>query len=116
MAGRPCRTISPGPVTAATGTRDLERVWTLRDAGRSAALTGDGAKALSFFEAAWEASRNRDPPDIVMTAGLSADCAALEFEAGHIERSLELMRRALTKAADNVPFKAPYSADAFPGP
>lgn len=78
--------------------------------------TGDGAKALSFFEAAWEASRNRDPPDIVMT-GPSADCAALEFEAGHIERSLELMQRALTESADNVPFKAPYSAaDAFPGP
>ena len=30
--------------------------------------------------------------------------------------SLELMQRALTKAADNVPYKAPYSADAFPGP
>jgi hypothetical protein len=66
--------------------------------------------------AAWEASRNRDPPDIVMTAGLSADCAAPEFEAGHIECSLELMQRAPTEAADNVPFKAPYSADAFPGP
>ena len=116
MAGRPCRTISPGPVTVATGTRDLERVWTLRDAGRSAALTGDGAKALSFFEAVREASPNRDPPDIVMTAGLSADCAAPEYEAGRIERSLELMQRAPTEAADNVPFKAPYSADTFPGP
>jgi hypothetical protein len=116
MAGRPCRTISPGPVTAATGTRGLERIWTLRDAGRSAALTGDGAKALSFFEDAWETSRNRDLPDIVMTAGLSADCAAPEFEVGHIERSLEFMQRALTEAAANVPFKAPYSADAFPGP
>ncbi len=84
MTGRPCRTISPGQVTAATGTRDLKRVWTLRDTGRSAALPGDGA--------------------------------APEFEAGHIERSLELMQRALTEAADNVPFKAPYSADAFPGP
>ena len=34
----------------------------------------------------------------------------------YIERSLELMQLALTEAADNLPFKAPYSADAFPGP
>jgi hypothetical protein len=83
---------------------------------RAGAEPGDGAKALSFFEAAWKASRNRDPPDIVMTAGLSPDCAAPEFEAGHIECSLELMQGALTEAADTEPFKAPYSADAFPGP
>ena len=46
----------------------------------------------------------------------SHSCQQSKFEAGHIERSLELMRRALTEAVDNVPFKAPYSADAFPGP
>ncbi len=79
-------------------------------------MTDDGAKALSFFEAAWEASRDRDPPDIVTTAGLCADCVAPEFEAGQIERSLGLMQGALTEAADNVLYKTPYSADAFPGP
>src|ERR1700733_12492480 len=114
MARRPCRTISPGPLTVATGTRDLERVRTLRDAGRSAALTGDGAKPLSFFEAAWDASRNRGPPDIVRTASLSADCAQPELEAGQIERSLELMQRALTEAADNVPCKAPLLRRCLP--
>jgi hypothetical protein len=34
----------------------------------------------------------------VMKAGLSADCAVLEFEAGHIERALRLMLRSLTEA------------------
>lgn len=76
----------------------IERVWTLREAGRSAALTGDRIKALSFFEGAWSASRDGSPSMAAMRAGLSADCAILEFEVEHIERALELMLRALTEA------------------
>lgn len=82
-----------------------ERAWTLREAGRSAALTGDRAKAISFFESAWEAARNRSPAEAVMMAGLSADCAILEFETGRIERVLELMLRALTEA-ETIDFTA----------
>lgn len=76
----------------------VEQIWALRDAARSAALTGDRTKAIGFFESAWKASREATPRMAVMRAGLSADCAVLEFEAGHIERALELMLRALTEA------------------
>jgi tetratricopeptide (TPR) repeat protein len=83
----------------------VERAWTLREAGRSAALTGDRNKALSFFESAWEASRKGSSQMAVMTAGLSADCAILEFEAGDIEQAIALMLRAITEA-DAVDFSA----------
>jgi hypothetical protein len=76
----------------------LERIWAMRDAARSAAETGNMNKALSFFEGAWKAAQDTSPQMIVMKAGLSADCAVVEFELGHIESALQLMLRALTEA------------------
>lgn len=91
--------------TALERASPLELIWALRDAALSAAQTGDMKKALSFFESAWNASQDGSPRMRVMKAGLSADCAVLEFEAGHIERALQLMLRALTEA-DAVDFTA----------
>ncbi len=80
--------------TALERASPLEQIWALRDAALSAAQTGDMAKALSFFESAWNASQGDSSRMRVMKAGLSADCAILEFQAGHIERALQLMLRA----------------------
>ena len=77
----------------------LERIWALRDAARSAAQTGDMTKALSFFERARNASQDDNSSRMrVMKAGLSADCAVVEFQAGHIQHAIQLMLRALTEA------------------
>jgi tetratricopeptide (TPR) repeat protein len=81
----------------------VDRAFAMREAGRSAAEIGDLEKARTFFEQAWESARVCGPGMKPMTAGLSADCAILAFDAGKHENALSLMRRALLEADDLDP-------------
>ena len=81
--------------------RAIDRAYALREAGRSAAEIGELDKTRMFFEQAWEASRLCGASMTPMTAGLSADCAILDFDAGKTESALNFMRRALLEA-DNL--------------
>ena len=83
--------------------RAIDRAYALREAGRSAAEIGELDKTRMFFQQAWEASRLCGTSMQAMTAGLSADCAILDFDAGRIESALNLMRRALLEADDLDP-------------
>ncbi len=78
--------------------RPVDRAYAMREAGRSAAEIGDLASARNFFGEAWESARTCGEPMRAMTAGLSADCAVLDFEAGKCESALSLMLRALLEA------------------
>ena len=71
--------------------------------GCSAAEIGDLERARIFFEQAWESARVCGDAMKPMTAGLSADCAILDFDAGKNESALDLMRRALLEADDLDP-------------
>lgn len=83
--------------------RAVDRAYALREAGHSAAEIGELDKTRMFFEQAWEASRLCGASMTPMTAGLSADCAILDFDAGKTESALNLMRRALLEADDLDP-------------
>jgi tetratricopeptide (TPR) repeat protein len=83
--------------------RAVERAHAMRQAGRSAAETGDLEKARIFFGEAWESARLCGEFMKPMTAGLSADCAVLDFDAGRNESALNLIRRALLEADDLDP-------------
>jgi tetratricopeptide (TPR) repeat protein len=76
----------------------VDRAFAMREAGRSAAEIGELEKAGTFFEQAWESARVCGAGMKPMTAGLSADCAILDFDAGKHESALSLMRRALLEA------------------
>jgi hypothetical protein len=78
--------------------RTVDRAYALREAGRSAAEVGELDKTRIFFEQAWEASRLCGTSMQATTAGLSADCAILDFDAGKIKSALNLMQRALVEA------------------
>jgi tetratricopeptide (TPR) repeat protein len=80
-----------------------DRAHAMREAGRSAAETGDLDKARIFFGEAWETARHCGRSMKPMTAGLLSDCAILDFDAGKIESALDLMRRALLEADDLDP-------------
>jgi len=81
----------------------VDRAFAMREAGRSAAEIGELEKARMFFEQAWESARVCGAGMKPMTAGLSADCAILDFDAGKHENALSLMRRALIEADDLDP-------------
>ncbi len=83
--------------------RTLDRAYALREAGRSAAAVGELDKTRRFFEQARESSNLCGASMRPMTAGLLADCAILDFDAGRIESALDLMRRALLEADDFDP-------------
>ncbi len=76
----------------------VERAYAMREAGRSAAELGEMGKARRFFGDAWESARQCGTHMLPMTAGLSADCAMLDFEEGKTESALTLMRRALEES------------------
>jgi len=79
-------------------TNQIDRVFAFREAGRSAAEVGDLEKTRIFFDRAWEAAGKCGSHMLPMKAGLSADCAVVDFEVGLIESALSLMVRALTEA------------------
>jgi tetratricopeptide (TPR) repeat protein len=81
----------------------VDRAFAMREAGRSAAEISELEKARTFFEQAWESARVCGAGMKPMTAGLSADCAILDFDAGKHESALSLMRRALLEADDLDP-------------
>lgn len=83
--------------------RAVDRAYAMREAGRSAAETGDLERARIFFEQAWESARVCGDVMKPMTAGLLADCAILDFDAGKNESALDLMRHALLEADDLDP-------------
>jgi hypothetical protein len=76
----------------------VDRAFALRDAARSAAEIGELDKTRVFFEQAWEAAGSCGDNMLPMKAGLSADCAILDFQAGRIKSALMLMLRALNEA------------------
>jgi hypothetical protein len=75
----------------------------MREAGRSAAEIGDLERARMFFAEAWESAHICGDHMKPMTAGLSADCAILDFDLGNKQSALDLMRRALLEADDLDP-------------
>ena len=79
-------------------TTPVDRAFAMREAGRSAAEIGDLDKTRTFFEQAWESAHKCGEHMRPMMAGLSADCAILDFQAGKIGSALALMLRALTEA------------------
>jgi hypothetical protein len=79
-------------------TNPVERAFAMREAGRSAAEIGDLDKTRVFFEQAWESARRCGEHMRPLTAGLSADCAILDFKAGKTDRAVSLMLRALEEA------------------
>src|SRR5207248_1329998 len=83
--------------------RAFDRAYAMREAGRSAAEVGDLGRARTFFGEAWESARRCGGAMTPMTAGLSADCAILAFDAGNNDEALDLMRRALLEADDLDP-------------
>ena len=83
--------------------RAVDRAYAMREAGRSAAEVGDLVRARTFFGEAWESARLCGDAMKPMTAGLSADCAILAFDAGNNDEALDLMRRALLEADDLDP-------------
>jgi tetratricopeptide (TPR) repeat protein len=83
--------------------RAVDRAFAMREAGRSAAEVGDLGRARTLFGEAWESARLCGDAMKPMTAGLSADCAILAFDAGNNEEALDLMRRALLEADDLDP-------------
>jgi hypothetical protein len=76
----------------------VDRAFAMREAGRSAAEMGDLDKTRLFFEQAWESARRCGEHMRPMMAGLSADCAILDFQFGKMDSALALMMRALTEA------------------
>ena len=70
----------------------------MREAGRSAAEIGELDKTRRFFEQGWESARICGKHMLPMTAGLSGDCAILDFQEGKVDSALALMLRALTEA------------------
>lgn len=77
------------PIAAAIPRGDsVERAFALREAGISSANTGDLSKALRFFREASEAAGAASEAMLPMAAGLKADCAVVEFQAGHHESAL----------------------------
>jgi tetratricopeptide (TPR) repeat protein len=85
-------------VNSLPAARPVDRAFALREAGRSAAEIGEFDKTRTLFQMSWEAATSCGEHMGPMTAGLSADCAVLEFQAGRIEGALGLMMRALTEA------------------
>jgi tetratricopeptide (TPR) repeat protein len=79
-------------------TSPVDRAFAMREAGRSAAEVGDLEKTRIFFEQAWESARKCGDHMRPLTAGLSADCAILDFQTGKSDSALILMLRALTEA------------------
>ena len=76
----------------------VDRAFAMREAGRSAAEVGELDKTRIFFAQAWDFAKNCGDHMRPMTAGLSADCAILDFQSGKTESALTLMLRALTEA------------------
>ena len=83
--------------------RAVDRAYAMREAGCSAAEIGDLERARIFFEQAWESARVCGDAMKPMTAGLSADCAILDFDVGKNESALDLMHRAILEADDLDP-------------
>lgn len=83
----------------------VDRAFSLREAGRSAAELGELERTRLFFDQAWEAARQCGDHMWPMTAGLSADCAILDFQAGKIDSALALMMRALIESEPIDPEK-----------
>jgi hypothetical protein len=83
--------------------RAVARAFVMREAGRSAAEVGDLGRARAFFGEAWESARVCGDAMKPITAGLSADCAILAFDAGSDDEAIDLMRRALLEADDLDP-------------
>lgn len=83
--------------------RPVDRAYAMQEAGRSAAEVGDLERARSFFGEAWESARICGESMKPMTAGISADCAILDFDLGRRDSALDLMRRALLEADDLDP-------------
>lgn len=83
----------------------VDSAFALREAGRSAAEIGDLDKTRYFFEEAWKSAAKCSDHMLPMKAGLSADCAILDFQAGKTDSALTLMLRALTEAEPIDPAK-----------
>jgi len=76
----------------------IERAFALREAGISAAKTGDFAKASHFFSEACEAASNATDNMWPMAVGLKGDSAFVEFKLGHHVEALKLTYQSLIDA------------------
>jgi hypothetical protein len=79
-------------------TTPVESAFSLREAGRSAAEVGELERARAFFGRAWEALSHSNDHVLPLKAGLSGDCAILDYKAGKSDEAIALMVRALKEA------------------
>ena len=77
--------------------RAVDRAYAMREAGRSAAEVGDLGRARTFFGEAWESARLCGDAMKPMTAGLSADCAILAFDAGAVRDDFKSLTDSVRK-------------------
>ena len=76
----------------------VERTFVLREAGISAAETGDLDKANYFFSKASEAASDLSDNIRPMAIGLEGDQAIVQFRLGNKREALNLMRQAIIDA------------------
>lgn len=85
---------------------NIERAHAFREAGISAAETGDVKKASQLFYEGYKSAIESSDILLPMAAGLLADCAILEFKAGDYRTTVKYMIHALTEAENINPEKA----------
>jgi tetratricopeptide (TPR) repeat protein len=86
---------------------EIERAFALREAGISAANTGDVQTARRFFEKAHASARNVSDHMRPMAAGLKGDCAVVEFQMKNYKEALRLSAEALREGEEIDPEAGP---------
>lgn len=84
---------------------NIERAHAFREAGISAAETGDVKKASQLFYEGYKSAIESSDILLPMAAGLLADCAIFEFKAGNYRTTVKYMVHALTEAENIDPEK-----------
>lgn len=79
----------------AARTDHIEQSFMFREAGISAAETGDWREAAEWFGAAYEAASKSFDHMLPMKIGLLADQGVAEFKAGNLEKALRLLSDAV---------------------
>ena len=84
---------------------NIERAHAFREAGISAAETGDIKKASQLFYEGYKSAIESSDILLPMAAGLLADCAISEFKVGNYRKTVKCMAHALTEAENINPEK-----------
>ena len=85
----------------------IERAFAFREAGISAAETGDLPKARRYFGKAYQAASKVRDHMLPMAAGLMGDCAVIEFQMENHEEALRCTAQALRDGDEINPEAGP---------